>query len=109
MKFRPLQDWVLIRQDEAGEKTTGGIYIPDTARQKTQGGVVISVGEGRFEEEDEKKGKKKSSEPKEKKFVKTSLKPGDKILYEKYSSTEVKINNEDLVLVREKDVLGYTE
>ena len=105
MKFKPLQDWVLIRQEGGEEKSRGGIYIPDTARKKTEGGVVISAGPGRYEEEEKDK-KKSSGEPKEKTFVKTELKGGERVLFEKYASTEVNINGEDLLLVREKDVLG---
>ncbi|HEX9756837.1 MAG TPA: co-chaperone GroES [Nitrospiria bacterium] len=104
MKFRPLQDWTLIRPNLASEKTSGGIYIPDAAQEKPQHGEVLAIGEGRFKEEKDKKGKVT-----EKKFEKTTLKPGDRVFYEKYSGTKIEIDHEELVMVREEDVLGYIQ
>ena len=101
MKIKPLHDWAVIRPKEAEERTAGGIVIPDTAKEKPSEGEVLAIGTGKFVEEKDKKGKVK-----EKKFVKTVLKPGDHILYEKYSGTKIGVNNEELVMVREEDVLG---
>jgi chaperonin GroES len=108
MKFRPLQDWVVIEQDSSEDKTKGGIYLPDTAKEKTQSGKVISVGEGRFQSDDDK-WKKKSGEKKEKHFVKTVLKPGQRVFFEKYGSTQVEIDKKEYLLIRESDVLGFLE
>jgi chaperonin GroES len=102
MKIKPLQNWVLIRAGEAREKSAGGIIIPDVAKEKPEEGEVVAVGEGRFVEEKDSKGKVK-----EKKFVKTTLKPGDRILYEKYAVRKIEVDREELLMVREEDVLGY--
>ena len=101
MKVKPLQDWVVIRPQEADEKSAGGIIIPDVAKEKPERGEVLAVGEGKNVEEKDAKGKVK-----EKKFVKTTLKEGDQILYEKYAARKIELDNEELVLVREEDVLG---
>jgi len=101
MNIKPLHDWALIRPKEAEEMTAGGIVIPDTAKEKPSEGEVLAIGTGKFVEEKDKKGKLK-----EKKFVKTVLKPGDHVLYEKYSATKVGLNDEEMVMVREEDVLG---
>jgi len=92
MKFKPLGDRILIKQLEAKEQTKGGIVIPDTVKEKPQEGEIIAVGEG-----------KKNSEGK---VTPLSLKVGDKVLYGKYSGTEVVIDGEDYLIVREEDVLG---
>lgn len=92
MKFKPLGDRILLKQLEAKEQTKGGIVIPDTVKEKPQEGEIIAVGEG-----------KKNSEGK---IVPLSLKVGDKILYGKYSGTEVVIDGEDYLIIREEDVLG---
>ncbi len=92
MKFKPLGDRILLKQLEAKEQTKGGIVIPDSVKEKPQEGEIIAVGEG-----------KKNSEGK---TVPLSLKVGDKILYGKYSGTEVVIDGEDYLIVREEDVLG---
>lgn len=102
MKIKPLQDWALIRPIEGPEKSGGGIIIPDAAREQPQEGEVMSIGEGKYVEP--KEGKEKTK--KEKTFMKTILKPGDRILYEKYAARKIKVDNEELVLVREEDVLG---
>jgi len=104
MKFRPLHDWTLIRPTDAKEKSSGGIFIPDSAQEKPQHGEVISVGKGRMKEERDKKGKKTGET-----YVKTVLKPGDRVFYEKYSVTAVEVESEELVMVREEDVLGYIQ
>ena len=107
MKFRPLHDWILIDQDSSEEKSKGGIYFPESAKEKTQTGEVIAAGEGKFEEDDDKKGK--SKEKKEKKFDKTVVEPGQRVFFEKYGSTQGEIEGKELLLVRERDVLDYTE
>ena len=93
---------MLVRAGEAMEKSAGGIIIPDVAKEKPEEGEVVAVGEGRFVEEKDSKGKVK-----EKKFVKTTLKPGDRVLYEKYAARKIEVDEKEWVMVREEDVLGY--
>jgi chaperonin GroES len=102
MKLTPLHDWVLIRTGEPSEKSAGGIIIPDSAQEKPEEGEVLAVGAGRFVEDKDSKEKIKK-----KTFVKTTLKPGKHVLYKKYAAREVEGDDEELVLVREEDVLGY--
>lgn len=102
MKLTPLHDWVLIRIGEQNEKSTGGIIIPDSAQEKPEEGEVLAVGGGRFVEDKDSKEKVKK-----KTFVKTTVTPGEHILYKKYASRPVEGDDEALVLVREEDVLGY--
>jgi chaperonin GroES len=92
MTFRPLHDRVLIRRIEAAEKTAGGIIIPDTAKEKPQEGEVVSAGSGIRSEEGT--------------IVPLDVKAGDKILFGKWSGTEVKIDGEDLIIMKESDILG---
>ena len=92
MKFKPLGDRILLKQLEAQEQTKGGIVLPDTVKEKPQEGEIIAVGEG-----------KKNPEGK---VIALSLKVGDKILYGKYSGTEVVIDGDDYLIIREDDVLG---
>ena len=92
MGFRPLHDRVLVRRVEADEKTAGGIIIPDTAKEKPQEGEVVAVGAGSKSEED--------------KVTPLDVKAGDKILFGKWSGTEVKIDGEDLIIMKESDILG---
>jgi len=103
MKLRPLHDWAVILPSTGDEMTAGGLYIPDTAKVKPQEGVVEAVGPGAYEEE--KRGKKKE-EGKERKFIPTSVKPGDHVIYERYAGQTYKINGEERILVRERDILG---
>lgn len=103
MKIRPLNDWVLLEQLEAEEKTAGGIIIPDLAKEKPQTGVVVAVGPGTFKVE---KGKEKE---KKKKFIPTELKPGNKVIYEKYMVSDFEIGGHKIVMVREENVLGIFE
>lgn len=111
MKIRPLHDWAVVRQSAGEEKTAGGLYIPDTAKEKPEEGEVVAIGDGRWKEKDEdtykSRSKKKSTD--EKIFVKTTLKPGDRILYEKYAGSKVTVNNEELVMVREENILGILQ
>jgi chaperonin GroES len=104
MKVKPLNDWVVIIPDEAEGRTAGGIYIPDSAKDKPAEGVVEAVGPGAYEEE--KPGKKERGK-KERKFIPTSVKPGDHVLYEKYAGQRITLGPQERVLVREKNVLGY--
>ena len=103
MKLRPMHDWAVIFPSAGGEMTAGGLYIPDTAKVKPQEGVVEAVGPGAYEAE--KLGKKKE-EGKERKFIPTSVKPGDHVIYERYAGQTYKINGEERILVRERDILG---
>ena len=95
MKFRPLGDRVLVKRVEEETKTKGGIIIPDTAKEKPQEGEVIAVGAGARDES----GKVQPLE----------LKAGDRILFGKWSGTEVKVDGEDLLIMKESDVLGVVE
>jgi chaperonin GroES len=103
MKLKPMNDWAVIRPSDAAEKTPGGIYIPDSAKEKPQEGVVEAIGPGAFEEE--KFGKKKDQK-KKRKFVPSTVKPGDRVLYERYAGQTYAVEGEDVVLVRERDILG---
>jgi chaperonin GroES len=105
MKIKPLQDWVLIQRIEPKEMTAAGIIIPDSAKDKPTEGIVLAIGPGKLETE---KGEKKEKE-KKKKFIPTVLKPGQKIIYGKYSAREFELDREMIVLVREEDVLGTVE
>jgi chaperonin GroES len=103
MKVRPLHDWAVIIPSEPSEKTAGGLYIPDTARDKPQEGVVEAIGPGAFEEE--KRTRKKGGK-KERRFVPTVVKPGDRVVYGRYAGQTYNIDGEDRILVRERDILG---
>ncbi len=95
MAFRPLGDRVLVRRIEEEEKTKGGIIIPDTAKEKPQEGKVIAVGPGARDDNG--------------KVHPLDLKKGDKILFGKWSGSEVKLDNEDLLIMKESDVLGVLD
>ncbi|MGN8119886.1 co-chaperone GroES [Labrys sp. 22185] len=95
MTFRPLHDRVLIRRIEADEKTAGGIIIPDTAKEKPQQGEVVAVGPGARDQAG--------------KLVELDVKVGDRILFGKWSGTEIKIDGDDLLIMKESDVLGVIE
>ncbi len=95
MKFRPLHDRVVVRRLEEEERTKGGIIIPDTAKEKPQQGEVIAVGPGARNEQGT--------------IVALDLKAGDRILFGKWSGTEVKIDGEDLLIMKESDILGVIE
>jgi len=92
MGFRPLHDRVLVRRVEAEEKTAGGIIIPDTAKEKPQEGEVVAVGAGTKAEDG--------------KVTPLDVKAGDKILFGKWSGTEVKLDGEDLLIMKESDIMG---
>ena len=95
MKFRPLQDRVLIRQIEQEEKTSGGIIIPDTAKEKPVEGEVIAAGPGARSEDG--------------KIQPLDVKVGDRVLFGKWSGTEIKLDGEDLMIMKESDLMGVIE
>ena len=95
MKLRPLQDRILVQRVKEEEKTKGGIIIPDTAKEKPVEGKIIAVGNGKLNEE----GKRLALE----------VKKGDRILFGKFSGTEIKIEGEEYLIMREDDVLGVIE
>ena len=95
MKFRPLHDRVVVRRIEADVKTAGGIIIPDTVKEKPQEGEVIAVGPGALDDS----GKR----------VTLDVKAGDRILFGKWSGTEVKIDGEELLIMKESDIMGVVE
>lgn len=103
MIVRPLHDWAVIRPSDAEEMTAGGLFIPDTAKEKPYEGIVEVIGPGAYEEE--KFGKKKDKK-KERRYIPTTVKPGDRVLYERYAGNTYTINGEELILVRERDILG---
>ena len=103
MKLKPLHDWAVITPSEADSRTAGGLYIPDTAKEKPEEGVVEAIGPGDYEEE--KRGEKKI-EKKDRKFIPSTVKPGDRVLYERYAGKNYTIDNEERILVRERDILG---
>jgi chaperonin GroES len=95
MKFRPLHDRVLVRRVTAEEKTAGGIIIPDTAKEKPQEGEVIAVGSGTLNDKGELRA--------------LDVKAGDRILFGKWSGTEVKVDGEELLIMKESDIMGILE
>ncbi len=92
MTFRPLHDRVLVRRIEAEEKTAGGIIIPDSAKEKPSEGEIVSVGSGARSDDG--------------KITPPDVKAGDRVLFGKWSGTEVKIDGEDLLIMKESDILG---
>ena len=95
MKFRPLHDRVVIRRIEGEDKTKGGILIPDTVKEKPQEGEVVAVGPGARDESG--------------KLIALEVKAGDRVLFGKWSGSEVKIDGEDLLIMKESDILGVNE
>jgi len=95
MHFRPLHDRVVVRRIDAEEKTTGGIIIPDTAKEKPQEGEIVAAGPGARNEKGE--------------LVPLDVKAGDRVLFGKWSGTEVKIDGEELLIMKESDILGVVE
>ena len=95
MKFRPLHDRVVVRRIEGEEKTKGGIIIPDNAKEKPQEGEVIAVGPGARDEAG--------------KLVPLDLKAGDRVLFGKWSGSEIKLDGEDLLIMKESDIMGVIE
>jgi len=95
MKFRPLHDRIVVRRLESEEKTRGGIIIPDTAKEKPQEGEVVAVGPGARNEQGQ--------------IVALDVKTGDRILFGKWSGTEIKIDGEDFLIMKEADVMGVID
>ncbi len=95
MKFRPLQDRVVVRRLEAEEKTRGGIIIPDTAKEKPAEGEVVAVGSGARNDKGE--------------VIPPEVKVGDRILFGKWSGTEVKLDDQELLIMKESDIMGIIE
>jgi chaperonin GroES len=95
MKFRPLHDRVVVERIEAEEKTAGGIIIPDTAKEKPQQGEVVSVGPG---------GRDESG-----KLIPIDVKPGDRVLFGKWSGTEVKLDGVEYLIMKESDIMGVID
>ena len=95
MKFRPLHDRVVVKRLDAEEKTAGGIIIPDTAKEKPMEGEIIAVGPGARNEQGQ--------------IVALDVKAGDRVLFGKWSGTEVKIDGEDLLIMKESDIMGIIE
>jgi chaperonin GroES len=92
MQFRPLHDRVLVRRVESEQKTAGGIIIPDTAQEKPMEGQVIAVGAGRINDDG--------------KVFALDVKEGDRVIFGKWSGTEIKVNGEDLLIMKESDIMG---
>lgn len=95
MHFRPLHDRVLVRRIDAEEKTAGGIIIPDTAKEKPQEGEIVATGPGERNEQGQ--------------LIPIDVKPGDRVLFGKWSGTEVKIDGQDYLIMKESDLLGVVE
>ncbi|WDR02452.1 co-chaperone GroES [Devosia rhodophyticola] len=95
MSFRPLHDRVVVRRLDGEEKTKGGIIIPDTAKEKPSEGVIVSVGPGARDDNG--------------KTVAPDVKAGDRVLFGKWSGTEVKVDGEDLLIMKESDIMGVIE
>jgi chaperonin GroES len=95
MKVKPLQDRILIKRTQEEEKTKGGIIIPDAAKEKPVEGIVVAVGDGKVLDNGQR--------------IAPSVKAGDKILFGKYSGTEIKVDGEDHLILREDDILGIIE
>jgi len=95
MKIRPLQDRVMVKRLEEEQKTAGGIIIPDTAKEKPQKGEIIAAGPGKKSEDG--------------KLLPLDVKAGDKVLFSKYAGTEIKVEGEELLIMREDDIMGVIE
>jgi len=95
MKLRPLQDRILVKRIEEESKTAGGIFIPDTAKEKPQKGEIVAVGKGKKTEDG--------------KVIPLDVKVGDKVLFGKYAGTEIKVEGQEYLIMREDDILGVME
>ena len=95
MKFRPLHDRIVVKRVESETKTAGGIIIPETAQEKPMQGEIVAVGNGQIQEDGSVR--------------KLDVKKGDKVLFGKWSGTEVKINDEDVLIMKESDIMGVIE
>ncbi len=95
MKFKPLKDRILVKYSEESEKSAGGLYIPDTAKEKPQKGEVVAVGPGRVTDDG--------------KLQKMEVKVGDVVLFDKYSGSKITMDNMEYLIIREDDILGIVE
>lgn len=95
MKFKPLRDRVLVKFSTEEEKTAGGLFIPDSAKEKPQRGAIIAIGSGKITDD----GKRQTMD----------VKVGDTVLFDKYSGSKIKIDDEDYLIIREEDILGIVE
>ena len=95
MKFRPLRDRILVEYSDEPEKSSGGIFIPDTAKEKPQKGKVKAVGPGKITDDG--------------KLQKIDVKPGDAVLFDKYSGSKIKIDDKDYLIIKDDDILGIIE
>jgi chaperonin GroES len=95
MNLRPMQDRIIVKRVDEETKTAGGIFIPDTAKEKPQQGEVVAVGKGKKTEDG--------------KVIPMDVKPGDKVLFGKYAGTEIKLEGQDYLIMREDDILGVVE
>lgn len=95
MKFKPLRDRVLVKFSTEEEKTAGGLFIPDSAKEKPQRGTIIAIGSGKITDD----GKRQTMD----------VKVGDTVLFDKYSGSKIKIDDEDYLIIREEDILGIVE
>jgi chaperonin GroES len=95
MKFKPLKDRLLVKYSDEPEKSSGGLYIPDTAKEKPQKGEVVAAGPGKITDDG--------------KLQKMEIKVGDVVLFEKYSGSKINIDNEEFLIIKEDDVLGIIE
>jgi chaperonin GroES len=103
MKIKPINDWAVIVPSEAMTRTAGGLFIPEAAKEKPAEGIVEAIGPGALEEE---KRDEKKKEKKERKFIATSVKPGERVMYDRYAGQKITIGGVDRVLVREVNILG---
>ncbi|NOY40054.1 MAG: co-chaperone GroES [Nitrospirae bacterium] len=104
MKLKPLHDWVLLRVEKE-EKTPAGIIIPDTVKERPREGVVIAVGPGYYEEQRDDNAAEKGQT----RFVATEVKIGQRVIYEPWAANEITLDGEELILVRERNILGVKE
>lgn len=95
MKFKPLQDRVLVEYSDESEKSSGGLYIPDTAKEKPQRGTVVAVGPGKLTDDGT--------------LLKVDVKPGDSVLFDKYSGSKIKIDDTEYLIIKDDDILGIIE
>ena len=95
MKFRPLKDRLLVKYSDEPEKSSGGLYIPDSAKEKPQRGEIIAAGPGRITDDG--------------KLQKMDIKIGDVVLFEKYSGSKINLDNEEYLIIKEDDILGIVE
>ena len=106
MKIQPLNDWAVIIPSEAAVRTAGGLFIPDSVKEKPAEGTVEAIGPGALEEEKREDRKKEKGKKKERKFIPTSVKPGERVMYDRYAGQKITVDGKERVLVREKNILG---